>query len=459
VADLLSAVDAVAHEAVLFAAIGLIIGGIDDLLVDLLFLIHLVGHGNRREPNLGTLPPPRSTGRIVVFVAAWDEVAVIGSMLSAALARFDHPDYRIYVGLYPNDRPTIEAATRVACTDARIRLVIGARPGPTTKADNLNSVWRALLADERRNGVTVKAIVLHDAEDVVHPAELRLFDTLIEERTVVQLPVLPLIKPGARLVSGHYADEFAEAHGKALVVRTRIGAAMPLAGTGCAIARSMLERIADERDGNPFDATSLTEDYELGLRIADLGGRALFARVRDENTGMLVAVRAYFPATIATATRQKARWITGIALAGWDRTGWARLPDLADHWMRMRDRRAPIAVLVLATAYVAVAAGAIRALAHLWTDVALHVDPLETRLLAATAALLAWRVGARMICTGRCYGWREALWAVPRVFVGNLIALMAAPRALTRYVAMLLGAPPVWDKTRHEFPVDAEAGR
>ena len=70
-----------------------------------------------------------------------------------------------------------------------------------------------------------------------------------------------------------------------------------------------------------FDPASLVEDYELGLTIADAGGRGCFARVRDA-AGDVVAVRAYFPDTVHAAVRQKARWMAGIALAGWDRTGW-----------------------------------------------------------------------------------------------------------------------------------------
>ena len=41
--------------------------------------------------------------------------------------------------------------------------------------------------------------------------------------------------------------------------------------------------------------------------------------------------------------------MTGIALAGWDRIGWGGRQRFGDHWMRMRDRRAPLAVLVLAS--------------------------------------------------------------------------------------------------------------
>ena len=57
-----------------------------------------------------------------------------------------------------------------------------------------------------------------------------------------------------------------------------------------------------------------------------------------------------------------------------------------------------------------------------------------------------------MFFTARGYGLREACWSIPRFVVGNYIGLIAAPRALIRYVAILRGAPPIWDKTRHEFP-------
>ena len=452
VAQALWMVDHVAHEAMLFAGIGLLIGGIDDLLVDLCFIGGWLSRPRSEPLTLATLPVPRMPGRLIVFVPAWDEEAVIGHMLAAAIGRYDHHDYAIYVGLYPNDPRTIAAAAAIAQIDGRIRLVVGEADGPTTKADCLNTLWAALLADEMHEGVRAKAIILHDAEDVVHAAELRVIDALIEGRTVVQLPVLPLIAPDARLVSGHYADEFAEAHGKQLVVRVGLGAAMPLAGTGCGIARDTLARIATERGGRPFDAASLTEDYELGLRIGEQAGQALFARVRETENGPLVAVRAYFPATLRAAARQKARWMTGIALAGWDRTGWGRALALADHWMRMRDRRAPLAVLVLATAYVATIAWLVRAVMHWATDVPLPDDRSEQVLLTTNGALLVWRLGWRMACTGAAYGWRESLWSLPRFFVGNLVALMAAPRAIARYVAMLSGAAPVWDKTRHDFP-------
>ena len=449
-------IDAVTREAMLFAGVGLLSGGLVDLLIDAVFLLRRIWRGGPPRRALATLPAPRAPGRIAVFVPAWDEVAVIGGMLTAALDRFAHPDYRILVGLYPNDPATVAAAAAIAKRDGRVRLVIGERDGPTTKADCLNTLWRALVRADLAEGVATKAIVIHDAEDVVHPAELTAFDALIEDHAVVQLPVLPLVKRGSRFVSGHYADEFAEAHLKQLVVRTALGAGMPLAGTGFAIRPAILAQLANRRGGDPFDADSLVEDYELGLRIAELGGRSLFARIGD-GAGGVVAVRAYFPADIDAAVRQKARWMTGIALAGWDRIGWARPRAIGDHWMRMRDRRALIAVLVLAAAYVALVGWGLGGALGWWLGAPrLAPSPALATLLAVNAGLLGWRMLVRAAVTARVYDMREALWSMPRLLVGNYVALLAARRALWRYVGMLRGAAVTWDKTRHEFPDLAE---
>ena len=179
-------IDAAARETMLFAAAGLLIGGLDDLIVDLCFLVRR-GMGRGAIPaHLDRLPAPTDSGCFAIFVAAWDEQAVIGQMLTTAVARIDHPDYRLYVGVYPNDPGTIAAARAVAATDPRIRVIGGPCDGPTTKADCLNSLWRALVADATER--PIKAVVLHDAEDVVHAAELTVFDTLIEGCAVVQLP-------------------------------------------------------------------------------------------------------------------------------------------------------------------------------------------------------------------------------------------------------------------------------
>ncbi len=91
-AILIGSIDAVAREATLFAAIWFLVGGLDDLAVD---LVYLARRGRRwawrgAGEAAGGVPdaPP---GRIAVFVPAWHEANVIGGMLRTALARFDHP--------------------------------------------------------------------------------------------------------------------------------------------------------------------------------------------------------------------------------------------------------------------------------------------------------------------------------------------------------------------------------
>ncbi len=438
--------DRAVAELALFAAAFILAGGIDDLLVDLLWW--RVRPGEPARTDLSPAPPLP----LAVFVPAWDEQHVIGAMLTATLARYDHPDYRLYVGCYPNDPGTLNAARAVADREGRVRVVVAMHDGPTTKADCLNHLWRALCEDDAATGRRTAAVVLHDAEDVVHPAELRTFDDHLRDAALVQLPVVPLIEPRRRLVSGHYADEFAESHRRDLVVRSALGVALPLAGVGCAIRLDALRRL-DGGSGTPFEPQSLTEDYELGLRLAALGLPARFVRWREQADGPLIATRAYFPDTVDTAVRQKARWVTGIALSGWDRTGWGKGGGPAEYWMRMRDRRGLLAVLALLAAYAALLGWGVSSLAHAWRGSTPAPVGIGLRaLLMLNAGLLIWRLAARASHTAAEHGWREGVWSIPRALVANYIAMLAARRALTRYIATLFGAAPRWDKTAHRFP-------
>lgn len=448
---IVAAIDAVARELTLFAAVGFLIGGVDDLLIDLVWMVGRARAGFAPDPSLAQLARPARRIRFAILVATWREEAVIGAMLRTALSRIDHPDYRIYVGAYPNDPGTIAAIAAVASADPRIRLVIGQRDGPTTKADNLNTIWRAVRADEAVAATATDAIVIHDAEDVVHADELAVHEAMLADADVVQIPVVPLIHPHGRLVSGVYADEFAESHLAGLPVRCGLGAGLPLAGVGCAVRVEALARLGDD-PGAPFDAESVVEDYEMGLRLAEAGCRARFARVRGHD-GTLVATRAYFPRQVDASARQKARWMVGIALTGWDRIGWTRPLALSEHWMRMRDRRAPLAVLVLAVAYLALGVSVAAWLIHVVAGTSGPAqDPATRLLLQVTGALLVWRMVLRAWHTATVYGWVEGLRSIPRVVVANFIALLAVRRALWRYVAVLRGGVQRWDKTEHVFP-------
>ncbi|NWK95989.1 hypothetical protein DM806_09940 [Sphingobium lactosutens] len=455
---LIAALGTLHHELLLFAAVGLAIGGLDDFLVDLLFLLRktwrdIVIYARHPRMTTASLPTSDRPGKVAIFVPAWQEASVIGQMLRTALDRWGDAPYRIFVGTYPNDPATIDVVAALAPGDPRLLLGINERPGPTTKADCLNLLWRAMLAEEEAGGFRYKAVVLHDAEDVVHADEIQLYDFMIDRFDLVQLPVLPLPGRGgwfARAIANHYGDEFAESHGKLLTVREALGASVPSAGVACAFERDALEALAHDPSHGPFDPSSLTEDYEAGLRIRDMGGRGVFVRMRDA-AGELVATREYFPDSIQAAVKQKARWMIGISLAGWDRMGWRGGP--AEWWMRLRDRRSALAALVLFAAYLALLLWA-----ALWLIGQFHalpfrpISPLLTHLLWLNLGLMLWRGAMRTLFVTRTYGWHHGLGAVPRTLIANYIAILAARRAVFLYVRSLLGTPLIWDKTQHHFP-------
>jgi bacteriophage N4 adsorption protein B len=436
------------HELLLFAAFFFLLGAIDEFAVDLIWLwLRITGRAStvQLDPDCGN---GQLAGEAAVFVPAWREAGVIGVTVRHALQVWPQRGWRLYVGCYCNDPETIEAVLSAASGDPRVRIVIHGREGPSTKADCLNRLYRALEDDERRSRTMARMVVMHDAEDMVDPLALAVLDQAIGAADLVQLPVLPHPLPQSRWIASHYCEEFAEAHGKAMVVRGALGAGLPTAGVGCAISREALAELADRRGADgPFAAECLTEDYELGLGIAALGGVSRFFRCRAPD-GQLVATRACFPARLDWAVRQKTRWIHGIAFQSWDRLGWNGRP--AEVWMRLRDRRGPLTALVLAVAYLLLILVATSWGLHLaGLGAALEPPGWLKVLLAINLASFVWRAGWRFAFTAREYGLAEGLRAIVRIPVTNVIAIMAGRRALTGYVAALGGRAPRWDKTNH----------
>ncbi len=449
------------HELLLFAGVFFLIGALDDLTVDALWLwLRLRGRGVTQQRSRAALRQRRLSGPVAVLIPAWQESAVIGRTIRHLLETWRQPELRLYVGCYRNDPATLGAAIQAACGDPRLRLVIHGRDGPTTKADCLNRLYAALVLDEVRSGVRFAALVFHDAEDMVDPGALGLLDeTIAGGADFVQLPVEPLVPRQrgwwARQIGSHYCEEFAEAHGKAMVVRDALGAGLPGAGVGCAASRRALDWLTRRRasesgiTGNlPFASDSLTEDYELGLAIAAAGGRCRFMRARGED-GRLIATRAFFPHSFDTVVRQKSRWVLGIALQGWDRVGWSG--GISEYWMRARDRRGPMTALVLLIGYTLVLlTGAMGLMIALGFAEPPPITPLLAAVLTANAAAFAWRIAMRFAFTMREYGLAEGLWSVLRLPLSNVIAIIAGRRAVTTYARTLLGSAAAWDKTEHD---------
>ncbi len=439
----------VQYELLLLAAVFFALGMVDELALDCTYVWFRIT-GRIRTQRLPEGDPHLVTslaGPAAVFLPAWREEAVIGTTLVHMLDAWPQPELTIYVGCYRNDPETMAAVTAATRGDPRVRLVIHGKVGPTSKADCLNRLYRALVDDEERSGTPSGMVILHDAEDMVDPAALGLLDQAMWHAQFVQLPVLALPQRNSLWIGSHYSDEFAESHGKAMVVRDALGAAIPGAGVGCAIARGALADLADRQNGDPFARDSLTEDYELGLKIAEAGGKGRFLRVRAAD-GRLIGTRAFFPFYFDQSIRQKTRWMHGIALQGWDRLGWGKSP--VDLWMQLRDRRGPLAAILLVIAYLLLVLVTI-------SLVLSSLDLVELPQHSMLLFVLLWlnmiglliRLATRACFTAREYGWRQGLIAIPRTVVSNFIAILAGRRALVAYLKTLRGAPVIWDKTDH----------
>lgn len=440
------------HELLAFAAFWFCVGLADEFALDIVWLwLRLTGRTGTARLPVGYGDAPLS-GRTAVFIPAFREAPVIGATISHMLAAWPQRDLTIYVGCYRNDPATIAAASAASAIDRRVRIVIHGTDGPTTKADCLNRLYRALCVDEERLGSTFANVILHDAEDMVHPAALQAIDAALVLRDFVQLPVRPELQGRSHWVAGHYADEFAESHAKNMVVRAALGASLPAAGVGCGFSRSALGELAAlrraEGEAGPFAPDSLTEDYELGLILSRHGRGCAYLRLRDD-AGDLVATRSYFPHQIDGAVRKKTRWIHGIALQGWERMGWSgRGVDL---WMAMRDRRGPLTALVLAVAYLLLLVdGILLALSSIGIVPDQPVSPALASMLGICLVGFLWRTGMRFLFTAREYGLGEGMRAIGRIPVANIITIIAGRKALAAYCRSLRTGRVVWDKTVHD---------
>lgn len=441
----------VQNELMLFALIWFLVIGADEIALDLGWMMRAVFrevtiYRRHQKATVAELAQPARSPRFAIFIPVWKESAIVCATISRTLEAYHEHHVTIFVGCYPNDDATLRAAASLACD--RVVIAVNPQQGPTTKADNLNVLWRAMLVRER-TAQPYDAVVLHDAEDHPDPEEPLVFSALLGRFAMIHLPVIPFASSATRWVGNHYCDEFAEAHLKAMVLREAIGAGLPSAGVGCAIRRDLLSGLDRRRPGAPFDPESLTEDYELGLAAKVLALPSAFVRVKRKDGLHLVATRSRFPDRFWNAVVQKSRWILGISIAGWDRIGWSG--GLSEVWMRLRDRKAPISALAILIGYLSLTMAAIGFFASMsGVEAARPAFGSAVQILLAVATAMAvWRVAMRFSCVSYTYGVREGLWSVPRMLVCNFIAVCAAGRAMAKFVTMSRTGRLVWEKTDH----------
>ena len=117
----LSTLDLWVSECLVPLALWGLFSGLDDLCVDLRFLVwklrsRLEPAGPKAQPAVD-YPPEK---RIAIYIPCWDEAAVIGRMLERNLAAIEYENYDIWLGLYPNDPATLEAVKLCEERSARV---------------------------------------------------------------------------------------------------------------------------------------------------------------------------------------------------------------------------------------------------------------------------------------------------------------------------------------------------
>ncbi|MGE5864205.1 MAG: glycosyltransferase, partial [Rhizobacter sp.] len=128
------------------------------------------------------------TGREVVIPGTYARlestpVGPMGALLMIEV--LEYRNYRVFVGTYPNDQPTIDEVERMVKRYPQLQRVEVPHPGPTSKADCLNAVVAAIFDYEREQGGEFAGVVLHDSEDVLHPLELKFFNYLLPRKDMI----------------------------------------------------------------------------------------------------------------------------------------------------------------------------------------------------------------------------------------------------------------------------------
>jgi len=455
--------------------------GVDDLFIDITYYVAGLFREERRRisvKDLESVPPKR----IAIMVPTWREASVIQDMLEHNLEHlaYARDRYDIFVGTYRNDTDTQARVDAVERNNPNVHKVVTPHDGPTNKADNLNWIYQGIQLVEERRGQRFDILLMHDAEDLIHPLALMLYNYLIPRYDFVQTPVFPLERPIHKLVGATYMDEFTEHHLKDMLVREYIGGLVPSAGVGSAFARDGFEEIAFQHSQKAFNTASVTEDYEIGTKFCLAGKKVFFASQaiatpRQVERGLFrkrkvrviddeyIATREFFPDTFWGSVRQRSRWVLGIALQGWEQIGWTgKLPVLYCLW---RDRKALFTNYVTILAYLLALYCVVRLIigactGHPWTfDHIFAPGSWLWWLVMVNTVILGWRVFMKFATVDRIYGALHGVLSVPRFLVANVINFCATSRALFLYARhRWTGDPVVWDKTEHAFP-SAEALR
>ena len=283
-----------------FAGVGLVAGGLPWLLVSSLVCLIMCGailtrllatmggclRKQKEAPPLADHELPRYT----ILIPLYREAAVVAPLLDA-LGRIDYPRGKLDIKLLieADDDETRQAIRRLA--PGPIYDIVVAPPGhPRTKPRALNIG----LASARGALVTV-----YDAEDDPDPLQLRraaaAFAQAPQSLACLQCP-LTIDNARDSWLAGLFALDYASLFEVLDPGLARLGLPIPLGGTSNHFRVEALRRLQG------WDAWNVTEDADMGVRLARMGyGVATLDAPTWEEA----------PAKLAAWLAQRRRWMKG----------------------------------------------------------------------------------------------------------------------------------------------------
>lgn len=435
--------------------------GLDDLFIDVVAWtkgLKPTQLNSKDRKEMDELPQKS----LAVIVPCWQEDGIIQKMLEANAERVDYDNYKIFVGVYPNDPLTIaEVEAAAAKYPDKVQAVVNFKNGPTSKGQILNYVVKQVLemgqeGTETAGERSFDAFHMQDSEDLMHPDILKLVNRQLEDNDFIQTPVYSFPLKFKHMVAGIYIDEFSECHTKDILVRNDLDAAVPSAGVGTCFNRKVVENLI-ENHGSLFNPNSLTEDYELGLNSHYAGFKSKFAcayQENDEGERDFIATREYFPKGFHHSVKQKTRWTIGISLQGLRNIGWRG--TMANRYFLLRDRKAIWINLAVVIGYLGFFA--LIAFLFAYGRFPEYKNPAMASAFSAVVTinilLMVNRLFQRMFAVYRVYGSSAALPVVLRWPLSCVVNGFASISAIYKTLkSKWTNRKIAWAKTKHESPV------
>lgn len=432
-----------------------LIWGLEDCFIDALAFFRKLKPKNLSENELQRLCR-MSEKPIAIIIPAWREANVIRQMLLGNINRIKYKNYQMFVGCYPNDLETMNEIKSASKVSPRITPVVNRTNGPTSKGQMLNEILKHIRINQ--SSPKFAAYLMQDSEDLIDPWILKVINKSVDKYDFIQIPVFSLEVKAVQWVAGTYMDEFAESHTKDMLVRQSLGAAIPSAGVGTALSETLVAGLL-ATFGEVFCETSLTEDYEVGLRSHQLKFKSVFLcqcfTANGKKSKSFIATREYFPKKIKRSIRQKTRWNLGIAIQSWKNIGWTG--SFWNRYFLYRDRRCLVSNIASGLGYVLalyfmglffLEKGNLISLSSVhsgWFILPILFNPI----------LMAQRMFQRTLAVKRVYGAKALMFVPLRWPVATLINFCACGNAIIQEIKnRRLGGAHRWEKTEHELPTN-----